>query len=343
MSIVTPTDIGSAVERLRGNAVVTPVVTSAELDAQAGARVFLKCEQQQRTGSFKFRGAFNAVASLPPETAGTPVVTVSSGNHGQALALAARLHNRAAIIYAPGAITPTKRHAILAQGGTLVECVTRAEAEAAAAARAQSGDAMLIHPFNDLSVIAGQGTCALEVLDHVGELDAILAPVGGGGLLSGTCLAAHGRNPRIAVYGCEPVGALDAVISVREGRIVPMTNPQTIADGLRSSLGTHTLEILRAHVADFFTVEEWEIVEALRYAHERLGLWIEPSSAVALAPLLRGEPALQNRRVAVILTGGNIDEAGVRAILGAKTSGGAAREVMRSEAGRSAPGAHEGS
>ncbi len=309
MDLPTLVEIEQAAARLRDVAVVTPVATSAELEARVGARVFLKCEQKQRTGSFKFRGAFNAVASLPPDINGKPAVTVSSGNHGQALALAARLHDRAAIIYAPGSITPTKRQAILAQGGTMVDCATRAEAEAVAAGRAQSGEVVLVHPFDDARVIAGQGTCAFEFLAQVGAVDVLLAPVGGGGLLSGTCLAAHARRPGVQIYACEPTGALDAIESVRSGRIVPMLNPRTMADGLRSSLGVLTLAILRRHLAGFFTVEEEDIVQALAFADTQLGLVIEPSSAVALAPLLRGEPLLQGRRVGVILTGGNVEGA----------------------------------
>lgn len=314
-AIVSPNDIACAVERLRDVALVTPVLSLPEVDALAGATVFLKCEQAQRTGSFKFRGAFNAVAALSPATAGMPLVTVSSGNHGQALALAGRLHGRAVTVYAPGLLTEKKRQAIVAQGGGIVPCAHRAEAEAAVRARAQAGEAILVHPFNDPAVIAGQGTCAWELLEQVGELDVLLAPVGGGGLLSGLCVAAHARMPALRIVACEPVGALDARQSLRAGRIVPMENPQTIADGLRSSLGTHTFEILRAHLADVWPVEDREIIDALRCAHERWGLWIEPSSAVALVPLLRRDPALRGCRVGVVLTGGNIDEAGLQALL----------------------------
>lgn len=313
--MVSAADIVCARDRLRGVAEVTPVVSLPDVDALAGTRVWLKCEQQQRTGSFKFRGAFNAVAALPLSTAGLPLVTVSSGNHGQALALAGRLHGRAVTVYAPGPLTTTKHSAIVAQGGAIVECAHRAEADAAALARAQAGDAILVHPFNDPAVIAGQATCAWEFLDQVGELDVLLAPVGGGGLLSGLCLAAHARDPSLQLYGCEPTGALDAWQSLRAGRIIPMERPQTIADGLRATLGTQTFDILRGHLESVFPVEEAEIVEALRVAHERWHLWIEPSSAVALAPLLRREPSLRGRRVGVVLTGGNIDEADVQVLL----------------------------
>ena len=208
-----------------------------------------------------------------------------------------------------------KRRAILSYGATFHEASTRVAAEQEAKDWGDRAEAILIHPFNDRNVIAGQGTCALELLDQCPELDVLLAPIGGGGLLSGTCVAAHARRPSMHVYACEPNGALDALHSVREHRIVPMADPQTMADGLRSSLGPLTLEILERHLAEFFTVDETEIVTALRFAVEHLRLVIEPSSAVALAPLLRGESLLRDRRVGVILTGGNIDQVLLREVL----------------------------
>lgn len=315
MLSITLADIKRAVECLRPVTGVTPALASEDVDARVQASVFSQCENFQRTGSFKFRGAYNAVTSLPAGPADPPIVTVSSGHHGHALALAAKLHGRRVRVYAPGAITEAKRQAIAAQGALVVDMPTRAAAEAEVQALAISGEALLIHPFNDGRVIAGQGTCAWELMTQVEGLDTILAPVGGGGLLSGTCLAAHARDPRIAVYACEPTGALDALDSVRSGRIVPMENPQTIADGLRSSVGTLTLDILRRHLTEFFTVEEGEILEALRFAVDRLKMVMEPSSAVALVPVLRGEPVLRGKRVAVILTGGNIDRESLRTLL----------------------------
>ena len=307
MSSVSISDIEQAAKRLRNVAQVTPVLTSPELEERSGATVFLKCENFQRTGSFKFRGAYNAVSALDPSTAGQAVVTVSSGNHGQALALAAKLFNRPAHVITPGTMTERKRSAILSHGATVHDAPTRAAADAEALAWAEQSQAILVHPFNNLDVIAGQGTCALEFLSQAPDLDILLAPVGGGGLLSGTCVAAHALRPSIKIYACEPNGALDALYSVREHRIVPMADPQTIADGLRSSLGPLTLEILERHLAGFITVDETEILAGLRFAVEHLRVVIEPSSAVALAPVLRGEPCLRGRRVGVILTGGNIE------------------------------------
>ncbi len=307
MSLPTATDILQAADRLAGVATVTPVLTFHELDDRAQATVFCKCENFQRTGSFKFRGAYNAVASLPVDSANRTVVTVSSGNHGHALAFAAALHGREAEVYAPGAMVASKRANILRYGARLIETSDRAAAEAQARARAVAGECLLIHPFNDPAVIAGQGTCAREFLQQVADLDVLLAPIGGGGLLSGTCLAAHAMAPGLQVYACEPTGALDAMQSLREGHVVPMVAPTTIADGLRSSLGPLTREVLQKHLVDCFPVDETEIIEGLRFAFERLKLVIEPSSAVVLAPLLRQDPILRGRRVGVILSGGNLD------------------------------------
>jgi threonine dehydratase len=174
--------------------------------------------------------------------------------------------------------------------------------------------ATLVHPFNDPLVIAGQGTIMVELLDQVNDLDTVLAPVGGGGLLSGSCIAAEACRPQIKIFACEPAGALDAIESVRQNRVVPMSNPNTIADGLRTGLGDRTVPILRRYLAGFFIVEETEILQTMRFAQEqlKLKLFIEPSGAVALAPLLRREPQLRGRRVAVVLTGGNVDLAPLR-------------------------------
>jgi threonine dehydratase len=207
----------------------------------------------------------------------------------------------------PRPFTSRKRDAVEAYGGKVYEVEDRPRAEAKLREIAAEYGAVIVHAFNDPLVITGQGTIALELLEQAGEVDAILAPIGGGGLLSGLCLAAHGLQPGIEIFACEPAGALDAIESVRQNRVVPMLHPVTIADGLRSSLGDRTLPILREHLSDFFIVQEEEMVAAMRFAYERLKLVIEPSSAVALAPLLRREPRLAGKRVAVILTGGNVD------------------------------------
>jgi threonine dehydratase len=196
---------------------------------------------------------------------------------------------------------------VLDYGATIHDAADHLDAERKLPALMAELHGAYIHPFNDPQVIKGQGTVMLEFLSAVPDLDIVLAPVGGGGLLSGICIAAHGLNPAIQIYACEPTGALDAMHSVRENRIVPMPNPRTIAEGLKTSLGDVTLPILRRHLAGFFTVEEDEIVRAMRFTFERFKLAVEPSAAVALAPLLRREPALAGKKVGVIVTGGNVD------------------------------------
>ncbi len=303
-------DVRAAAEMLRGTAHVTPIFTSHQLDNASRANVYLKCENFQRIGAFKFRGAYNAVSRIAiryAQQGPASIVTLSSGNHAQGVALACRLKQLPAHIVMQAPVNPIKRAAVMDYGATIYEAADHAQADQVLEECVASLGGHYVHAFNDPAVIAGQGTCALEFLAAVPELDVIMAPIGGGGLLSGTCLAGHALSPSLAIYACEPTGALDALQSVRENRIVPMIDPHTIAEGLRTSLGDLTLPILRAHVTDFFAVEETEIVEAMRFAFERLKLVIEPSSAVALAPLLRPERALEGKRVGVVLTGGNVD------------------------------------
>ena len=286
---------------------VTPVLTSRQLNELSRAQVFVKCENFQRVGAFKIRGAYNAIASLPPDRRHRPIVTLSSGNHAQGVALACRLLGLEAHIVMPLPVNPLKRDAVVGYGATVHEAAGRQEADHLLEEVLARHDGIYIHAFNDPKVIAGQGTAMLELLGAVPDLEVILAPIGGGGLLSGLCVAAHGLNPAIQLYACEPSGALDALFSVRENRIVPMPSPRTIAEGLQTSLGDLTLPILRHRLAGFFVVEEQEIVQAMRFAFERLKIVIEPSSAVALAPLLGREAALAGKRVGVIITGGNVD------------------------------------
>jgi len=283
------------------------VTASRVLDDTSGARVFLKCENLQRVGAFKFRGAYHAVSHWAATSPSRTFATVSSGNHAQGLALACRLLGCQSHVVMPAGSSPIKRQAVQSYGATVHEAADRAEANELLDRLAQSLPAVVVHPFNDPFVIAGQGTIMLELLEQVDDLDAVLAPIGGGGLLSGLCLAAEVLRPTLEIYACEPAGALDAIESVRQNRIVPMPNPDTIADGLRTSLGDMTLPILHRRLAGFFVVKEEEIPKAMRFAFERLKLGIEPSSAVALAPLLRQETRLIGKRVAVILTGGNVD------------------------------------
>lgn len=299
--------ITRAADLLRGVAHMTPVMTSRQLDEKAGALVFLKGEHLQRTGSFKFRGAFHAASRILSSSRSRTIATISSGNHGQGLALAARLLGFSAHVIVPQPASGLKQAAIASYGARLHLEENRALAEATMRQMTENEDVIPIHAFNDPHVIVGQGTIMLEFFAQVPALDIVLAPIGGGGLLSGLCLAGHHLNPSLHVYGCEPRGAADAIESLRLNQIVPMAAPHTMADGLRTSLGSRTLPILRQHLTDVFLVEEAEIVAAMRFVYERMKLVIEPSSAVALAPLLRTEPALIGKRVGIVITGGNVD------------------------------------
>ena len=279
-------------------------MTCASLDAMAGAELFFKCENLQRIGAFKIRGATNAVLSLSDEDAARGVACHSSGNHGQALALAARIRGIEAHVVMPVNAAAVKRAAVAGYGARIIDCEPTEESRNAAVARvvADTG-AVEIHPFDDDRIIAGQGTAALELLADGPALDAIVAPVGGGGLLSGTALAAAGSATQ--VYGAEPAAADDAQRSFRTGRLHPSDRPVTVADGLLTSLSPRTLAVIRAGVADIVTVEEGAIIAAMRLLWERTKLLVEPSAAVGPAAVLAG--LVPGARIGVILSGGNVD------------------------------------
>lgn len=316
------TSILDAAAVLSGIAYVTPVRTSEQLDTRISGRVFLKCENFQRTGAFKFRGAYHAVSRLKPQRQTTAVATISSGNHGQGVALAARLLGLSAHVVMPEPISAFKYRAVVGNGARVWLSENRSRAEERLQEVLEQESAMYVHAFNDPHVIAGQGTVMVEFLDQISSLDVALAPIGGGGLLSGLCIAGHQLKPALRIFACEPEGALDAEESIRQNRIVPMPNPKTVADGLRTSLGSKTLPILRDHLAGVFPVSEAEILDAMRFASETLKLMIEPSSAVALAPVLRAERALIGHRVGVVLTGGNVEAEGARLGRGNDVRGG---------------------
>jgi threonine dehydratase/serine racemase len=302
--------IRAAAARIAGVAHRTPVATCATLDRLAGRALVFKCEQLQKVGAFKFRGACNAVSRLPEERARRGVVTHSSGNHAQAVALAARLRGIPAHIVMPAGAPAVKRRAVEGYGAQVVPCAATLAAREETAARvvAETG-AAFVHPYDDPDVIAGQGTAAFELLEQAGPLDAIVAPVGGGGLISGTAIAAQGLQPGIRIFAAEPLGADDAARSKRAGRRLPQTAPDTIADGLLTSLGELPWPVLRDRVEEVITVSEDEIRAAMRLAFERAKLLIEPSAAVAVAAVLserfRGLDGMA--RVGVILSGGNVD------------------------------------
>jgi threonine dehydratase len=311
--------IRGAAERLRGKALLTPVFTSSALDAIASASLFFKAENLQRIGAFKFRGACNAVSLLGAHDAERGVVTHSSGNHAQALALAAKLRGIPAHVVMPQNSLPVKLRAVEGYGARVYPCQpTLAAREALAAEVAASTGATLIPPFDHPDVIAGQGTTLLELVEQVRGLDAIVAPIGGGGLISGIALAAREIDARIRVIAAEPAAADDAARSKASGRFTPQLDPKTIADGLRTSLGELTWPVVRDVVDRVVTVTEAEIVAALRLVFERLKLVIEPSAAVAFAAVLTpGFRELGHRRVGIVLSGGNVDLDGLSSLLSA--------------------------
>ncbi len=302
------TDIRTAHARIQDKINRTPVMTSESLDAMAGARLYFKCENLQKVGAFKARGATNAVFSLAEDEALRGVATHSSGNHAAALARAAKLRGIPAYIVMPSNAPKVKQASVSRYGGKIIFCEPTLEAREAAAARiVEETGATLIHPYNDLRVMAGQGTSALELLEEVPDLDLILCPVGGGGNLSGMAVAAKGIKPGIRVVGVEPKGADDASRSFRSGHIEPMTNPKTIADGLRTSLGDKTFPEIRRHVDDIVTVSEDAIVKAMRTLWEVMKLVVEPSGAVSYAALVEGQLDARGKKVGLLLSGGNVD------------------------------------
>ena len=301
--------IRAARDRIRGRVERTPVCNSPEFDRLAGAEVHFKCENLQRGGAFKLRGALNAILSLDDATAARGVVAHSSGNHGAAIALAARERGISARIVVPSNTTRAKLEAIRAHGGQLTLCeptLAAREREAGAIAAATGGT--FIHPFDNPMVIAGQGTATLELLEDQPAIEIMITPVSGGGLLSGTALAAHGVNPAMSVVGAEPKEANDAARSLATGRIEGNRSTNTCADGLRATLCPRTFAIIREHVTEIVTVSEEEIIQAVRVFREIFDMVIEPSSAVPVAALLArriGHSA--GRRIGVIISGGNVE------------------------------------
>jgi threonine dehydratase len=300
--------VREAHERIRDKITRTPVMTSGTLDRLADARLFFKCENFQKTGSFKARGATNAVFSLAESQAQNGVATHSSGNHGAALARAAQLRGIRATVVMPHNAPIAKQESVRRYGGQIIFCEPTLEAREKALERviADRG-ACVIHPYNDLRVMAGQGTAAIELIEDVPDLDIVLSPVGGGGLLGGIAVAAKSLKPSIRVIGVEPAAADDAARSFRSGRIVPSVNPATIADGLRASLGDLTFAEIRRCVDDIVTVSEGGIVGAMRRIWEVMKILVEPSGAVAYAALVEGALDVRGRRAGLILTGGNLD------------------------------------
>lgn len=314
--MVNYTDVQAAATRFSGHAHHTPVMSSRTLNQRVGAEVFLKCENLQRGGAFKFRGAWNAISQLSDSERASGVVAFSSGNHAQAVALVARELGVKATIVMPDNAPSTKKAATRGYGASVIEYDPLAEDREAIARRlADEQGAVLIPPYDHPHIIAGAGTAALELLEETGGLDALLAPCGGGGLLSGTALAGKGYGGGCEVIGVEPLVANDAALSFRTGELHTIKNPPTIADGTRTpSLGSLTFPLIRANVDDFAEVTEEAIADAVRFTFYYLKLVVEPSGALGLAALLSG--AYQSSgRVGLILSGGNIDAPTMRAIL----------------------------
>ncbi|WP_017460694.1 pyridoxal-phosphate dependent enzyme [Dyella ginsengisoli] len=300
--------IRAAAARIAPHATVTPVLRSAALDALAGAELHFKCENFQRGGAFKFRGACNAVWSLVGDEARAGVVTHSSGNHGTALALAAATRGIPAHVVVPEGAVQAKLALIERAGAVLHRCAPNQSAREASAAEVQQATgAQLVHPYADDRVMAGQGTIALELLAQVPALDALITPVGGGGLASGVAIAAHGLRPGLPLFGAEPAGADDAARSLAVGERVQSVVPDTLCDGLRALIGQPNLAALREHAIDVITVSDEETIAAMRLLWRELRIVVEVSSATVLAAVLKSGERFAGRHVGLVLTGGNVD------------------------------------
>jgi threonine dehydratase len=308
MYIPTYDDVLVAHRRINPYIHRTPILTSSFMDGLTGARLYFKCENFQKAGAFKARGASNAVFGLDDEKARLGVATHSSGNHGQALAYAAARRGVPATVVMPRTAPAAKKAAVSAYGGRIVECEPSAAAREATLAdvMAQSG-AEFVPPYNDHRVIAGQATCSKEMVEELGEFDALIAPIGGGGMISGCCLTLSALAPKTKIYAAEPQQADDAYRSLKAGRIIADDAPQTIADGLKVPLKELTWRFVSTFLEDILLVSEEEIVGAMRLIWQRMKIVVEPSSAVPLAAILKSRTVFEGKRVGVIVTGGNVD------------------------------------
>jgi threonine dehydratase len=312
MSIMTNihySDVIDASKRLDGVVLRTPVVNSPEIDEMAGRRVFMKCENLQHVGAFKFRGATNAVKMLG-EGAEFGLCTHSSGNHGQAVALAAKQRGVPAFIVMPKNAPKVKVNGVRSHGAEVILCEPNLEDRVATANSVlERTGATFIHPFDNTNVIAGQGTAAKEMIEECGDLDAVLSPIGGGGLMSGTCISTRSLLPDALIFGTEPEGADDAARSLESGEYVPQTGPDTICDGLLTSMGEITWPIIKSHVEEIIRVGDDEVLIAMTLIHEAFGMVVEPSGAISLAAVLKEEFRAKEGigSIGIILCGGNVD------------------------------------
>ena len=303
-------DVIAASKRIERHGHRTPILTNKTINQLAGKKIFFKCENFQKIGAFKFRGGWNAISSLSDKEAEKGACTHSSGNHAQAVAYAAMKRNIPAYIVMPENAPKVKIQAVKGYGAKITLCKPTLKSRKETLEKiAEKTGAYVVHPFNEPKVIAGQGTAALELIEDVGDLDAICAPIGGGGLMSGTCIAARDMLPNARLFGAEPKGADDAYRSLREGKLLPQENPNTICDGLLTSMGENTWNILKDHLEDIITVDDEEVITAMRLVWERMKIIIEPSCATPLAAILTPEfKKLENiETIGIILTGGNVD------------------------------------
>ncbi len=305
---ITKEHIEQAHERIKPFIHQTPVLTCSTINEMAGASLFFKCENFQKIGAFKIRGGMNAVLSLPADKLTKGIATHSSGNHAQAIAYAAKQTGTKAYIVMPNNSPNVKVNAVKGYGAEVTFCEPNQQArEATLQQIVDRTGAEFVHPYNDDRVITGQATCAKELIEEIPQLEVLIAPVGGGGLLSGTALSAHYFSPGTVVYAGEPEGAADAVRSLKSGKIENAPYINTIADGLLTKLGDKTFPIIQEHVKDIFTVTDEEIIAALRLVYERIKIMVEPSCVVPLAAVLKNKPLFTGKRIGIILSGGNID------------------------------------
>lgn len=306
--MITKENLLKTKQRIQNFIHKTPVMSSRLINEIIGADIYFKCENFQKSGAFKMRGATNAILQLSETEKEFGVATHSSGNFAQALALAAKVQGIKAYIVMPSNAPEIKKTAVKGYGGEIIECIPTLDArETTLNEVVNKTGAVFLHPYNDYNVIQGQATAAMELIEEHDNLDTIFAPVGGGGLLSGTALAAHYFSPNTKIVAGEPMGADDAWQSMQNGKIIPQTNPQTIADGLLTSLGDKTFPIIQKHVKEIIRVEENEIIEAMRLIWERMKITVEPSSAVALAALIKKKKKYKGQKIGIILSGGNVE------------------------------------
>jgi threonine dehydratase len=307
-NIPTLNDIREAYDRIEQIAHRTPILTNNSINEICGSEIVFKCENFQKAGAFKFRGASNVIFSLPESEAKKGVATHSSGNHAGALALASKMRDIKATIIMPKTAKEIKKKAVQSYGADIIFCepTLKSREETLDAFIKESG-AHFVHPYNDYRIIAGQATAAMELIEDFGKFDYIIAPVGGGGLLSGTSLSSHYLSEKTKVIGAEPKGADDAYRSFKDGKIHPSENPDTICDGLLTSLGDKTFNIIKKYVDAIITVDDKTIVEAMRLIWERMKIIVEPSSAVPLAVVLNNKKKFEDKQIGIILSGGNVD------------------------------------